>query len=107
LRAPVIFAYKGVLMELLVATSEAQFVAILRNHLKYLRPDAELDLHQPLKPLGLDSMAAVDLLLDIEDAYGVTLPDKYLTEQTFSTSATLWSVISGLRQKEGGTDDNS
>ena len=87
-------------MDMLVSAPEAQFIALLRTHLKYLRADAELNLRQPLKPLGLDSMAAIDLLLDLEDTYGVTLPDTYLTEQIFSTAATLWSAVSELCQKE-------
>jgi acyl carrier protein len=76
---------------------EPQFVKLVRNHLKYLKPDAELRMDAELKPLGLDSMAAVDLLFDIEDNYGVTLPDRYLTEQTFSTTQALWNVVEDLR----------
>jgi acyl carrier protein len=80
-----------------VHTPETQFIQIVRNYLKYLKPDAELKLDAQLKPLGLDSMAAVDLLLDIEDNYGVTLPDRYLTEETFSTTQALWTVVDDLR----------
>jgi acyl carrier protein len=76
---------------------EAQFIELVRGYLKYLKPDAELKLDAPLKSLGLDSMAAVDLLLDIEDTYNVTLPDRYLTAETFSTIQALWNVVDDLR----------
>ena len=76
---------------------EPQFIELVRNHLKYLKPDADLSMDAELKALGLDSMAAVDLLFDIEDNYGVTLPDRYLTEQTFSTTQALWKVVEDLR----------
>src|SRR5204863_4184868 len=45
------------------AVNEA-FVAILRRHLRYLPPDEELAPDAPLRALGLDSMAAVALMLD-------------------------------------------
>lgn len=76
---------------------EPEFVQMVRGHLKYLKPDVELSMDAELKSLGLDSMAAVDLLFDIEDNYGVTLPDRYLTEQTFSTTQALWNVVEDLR----------
>lgn len=82
---------------MLEQTPEPQFVEIVRGHLKYLKPGAQFGMDQQLKPLGLDSMAAVDLLLDIEDTYGVTLSDRYLTEETFSTAQALWQVVSHLR----------
>lgn len=84
-------------MTTIKSAPDAQFVDLLRSHLKYLKPGAELDFEQQLKPLGLDSMAAVDLLFDIEDSYGVILSDRYLTEATFSTAGALWMVISQLK----------
>lgn len=75
---------------------EDKLVGILRKHLKYLGADRPLAPSDDLKNLGLDSMAAIDLLLDIEDHYGVTLPDRYLTEGTFSTAEALGQIIERL-----------
>lgn len=86
-------------MEQTARMPEQSFIMLVRNHLKYLKPGAALALDQPLKLLGLDSMAAVDLLLDIEDNYGITLPDTYLTEETFSTIQALWLVVENLTSK--------
>jgi acyl carrier protein len=77
---------------------ETDFINVIRGHLKYLKPGEELDADKSLKLLGLDSMAAIDLLLDIEDVYGVTLPDRYLTDETFSTTRALWNVVFALKE---------
>jgi acyl carrier protein len=76
------------------------FVAVLRRRLKYLDAGEPLDLNRDLKSLGLDSMAAVDLLFDIEDAFHVTLPDELLVAETFSTATTLYETLCSLK-KEG------
>ncbi len=75
------------------------FVTIVRRHLKYLAPDEELAPQASLKGLGLDSMAAVTLMFDIEDEFAVTLPDSHLTPETFATPASLWGVIDALRAR--------
>jgi len=78
---------------------EQQFMNIVQSHLKYLKAGEQLQAQQQLKALGLDSMAAIDLLLDIEDTYNVVLPDTYLTEEHFSTAQALWAVITDLRSR--------
>jgi acyl carrier protein len=72
------------------------FDAVLRRHLKYLSADDALEPDADLRSLGLDSMAAVDLLFDIEDSFDLVLPDEALVEQTFATPATLRAVLDGL-----------
>lgn len=73
--------------------TDDSFQEMLRRHLKYLDADADLDLDAELKPLGLDSMASLDLLFDIEDTFSVTLPDEYLTEETFTTGRSLKEAV--------------
>ncbi len=75
------------------AEPERQFIKLVQGHLKYLRAGQDFTVDQPLKPLGLDSMAAVDLLLDIEDTYGIVFSDAYLTDQTFATVSTVWNAL--------------
>jgi acyl carrier protein len=70
-----------------------EFSAILRRHLRYLPPDKPLAPDAPLRDLGLDSMAAVTLMLDLEDEFGITLPDSELTRNTFATPAALWAAV--------------
>lgn len=73
--------------------TEDRFEEMLRRHLKYLGQGSELNLDSELKPLGLDSMASLDLLFDIEDTFDVTLPDEYLNDQTFATGRSLKDAV--------------
>ncbi|MDA0636998.1 phosphopantetheine-binding protein [Nonomuraea sp. MCN248] len=49
-----------------------------------------------LAGLGLDSMGVVRLIVDLEDLYGVQVPDEILDEKTFATVASLWAALSPL-----------
>ncbi|GAA3444558.1 phosphopantetheine-binding protein [Planomonospora venezuelensis] len=69
------------------------FKSLLRAHLPYA--DAErLTSQDELGALGLDSMGVVRLLVDVENTYGVELPDELLNESTFSTVGSLWDTLS-------------
>lgn len=46
-----------------------------------------------LRASGLDSLALVDLLVRLEEAYNVTIPDGELSPEAFETPARLWSVL--------------
>lgn len=72
---------------------DPNFVAILRGHLKYLPADRGLAPDAVLRELGLDSMAAVTLMLDLEDEFGVTIPDSALTAETFRTPDSLYTAL--------------
>lgn len=76
---------------------DPEFEGLLRKHIKYLSISQSLDEHSQLKEYGLDSIASVNLLLDIEDTYDIIMPDKYLVEATFSTAYALWNVIEQIR----------
>jgi acyl carrier protein len=72
---------------------DSTFDAILRKRLKYLEPEAAVPEDAPLKDLGLDSMQAVELLLDLEDELGVVLPDEAMTAETFATARSLKEAV--------------
>ncbi|WP_199543193.1 phosphopantetheine-binding protein [Prauserella sp. PE36] len=46
-----------------------------------------------LRAAGLDSLALVDLLVRLEEAYDVTIPDDDLDPEAFATPASLWQVV--------------
>lgn len=71
------------------------FQEILRAHLPYAEA-GELGSSEELTTLGLDSMSIVQLLGDIEDSYGLELPDDILNEATFATVGSLWLTLSSL-----------
>jgi acyl carrier protein len=74
------------------------FFNVLARRLRYVRPGQRIDPESSLRDLGLDSMRSVELLLDIEEAFDVTLPDELLVEQTFATARSLWLAVAPLRR---------
>ncbi len=75
---------------------EQKLVSILRPHLRFLPPDAPLAADAELGKLGLDSMAAIDLLAQIETDFGTQIPDELLTADTFNTLGNLCAVMEKL-----------
>jgi acyl carrier protein len=82
--------------DLEVEMDHATFDAILRKRLKYLDAGAALPDDAPLQELGLDSMQAVELLLDLEDELGIVLPDDAMTAETFATPGSLKAAVSSV-----------
>ena len=74
-------------------------LGLLRPYLKYVRDEDTVTEDDDLVSLGLDSMGAIDLLLEIEDHFNVMIPDERLVEETFATPRALWDVISELRDE--------
>ena len=72
-------------------------LALLRPYLKYVHNVDALKMDDDLGSSGLDSMGAIDLLLEIEDHFNVMIPDEKLVEETFATPRALWDVISELK----------
>ncbi|MFD4338128.1 phosphopantetheine-binding protein [Streptomyces anulatus] len=73
-----------------------QFEEALRAHLPLLPADQALTPQARLATLGLDSLATVQLLVGMEDALGVLIPDELLTPENFATPAALWTAVGGL-----------
>lgn len=71
------------------------FERLLREKLPLLAADEPVVLDADLVGLGLDSMAMVELLTELEQAYHVRFPDESLTVATFRSPRTIWSVLSG------------
>jgi acyl carrier protein len=69
---------------------------ILRPKLRFLTPGADVPMDEDLGKLGLDSMASIDLLMDIESQLGVQIPDELMTAETFETGNHLLAVIEKL-----------
>ncbi|MEU3251193.1 phosphopantetheine-binding protein [Streptomyces sp. NPDC006997] len=68
------------------------FQDALLRHLPYAEA-SELAPTDDLAALGLDSMGVVQLLAELEDTFGVELPDEALTEETFATVGSLWQAV--------------
>lgn len=75
----------------------SEYEAILRPYLPTLGPESALGPEDRLPDLGLDSMGTVGLLIELEDAFAVSLPDELLTMETFETPVSIRKVIETLR----------
>ena len=68
--------------------------------LRALLAEAGVDAPSPdadLPGAGLTSLKTVDLMLAIEDRFGVEFPERLLNRRTFSTLANLTEAVNGLR----------
>lgn len=76
-----------------------RFIALVTEHLKLAESGIDLAIDADLDELGLDSQAALLLMLDLEEAFGVLFPDSMLTEETFATPRSLWAAVCRLRTR--------
>jgi acyl carrier protein len=71
------------------------FRKTLLAHLPYA-VDEDFTAADDLAALGLNSMGLVQLLTDLEETFGLELPDELITEETFATAGSLWATVAEL-----------
>ena len=76
-----------------------QFEEVLRRHLRSAMPNS-IDYEVELAQLGLDSMTAVAVLLDMEKTFKIRFPDDMLVEGTFRTAGRLKEAVQKLRDEQ-------
>ncbi|MCX4750470.1 phosphopantetheine-binding protein [Kitasatospora sp. NBC_01287] len=81
----------------------AAFRKTLLAHLPYAEDDG-FAATDDLAALGLNSMGVVQLLTDLEERFGLELPDELITEETFETVGSLWAAVGGLVAAERFAD---
>ncbi|MES2595421.1 MAG: phosphopantetheine-binding protein [Verrucomicrobiota bacterium] len=72
---------------------ETRLLTLLRPSLRLLPHDAELPMDADLGKLGLDSLQSIDLLMALEQEFGVTIPDEKITVDSFSTPAHVLELV--------------
>lgn len=77
--------------------SLADIESVVRPHLKFLEADAALGPDENLGEAGLDSMASIELLLDLEEKFDVTIQDDLLTENSFASLSEIAKLIEESR----------
>jgi len=72
---------------------------LLTPYLKFLN-GRELGPDDSLRECGLDSMQSINVLFEIEDVFGVSLPDEDITDATFATGGTLWTAVRAQLERQ-------
>ena len=76
-----------------------RFEQCLRCHLRLLKSNS-IDYTADLVQLGLDSMTAVALLVDMEKAFAIRFPDEMIAEDTFRTAGSLINAVRLLLERQ-------
>ena len=76
-----------------------QFEECLRRHLRSAKPNP-INYEVEFAQLGLDSMTAVAVLLDLEKTFNIRFPDDMLVEGTFRTAGRLKEAVQKLRKRQ-------
>ena len=66
---------------------------IVKNYVDEMYMDKEIKMEESLGDLGLDSFKVIYMLLDIEEAFGVQIPDNMLKPELFESSMSLFNTI--------------
>jgi acyl carrier protein len=69
------------------------FTQTLREQIPLLPAVGELSPTTDLYDFGLDSMRSVQLLLALEDALDISIPDDMLTADVFRTVGNVWTLV--------------
>jgi acyl carrier protein len=80
----------------------AQLDTILRRYLVLVPDGQDVPLETELPALGLDSMSALTLVLELEEIFDISFPDSVLNASTFRSANSLENVIQVLRQARDG-----
>jgi acyl carrier protein len=76
----------------------AQLETILRRYLVLVPDGQDVPFETELPALGLDSMSALTLLLELEEIFDISFPDSLLNATTFRSAKNLEDVIRMLRK---------
>jgi acyl carrier protein len=80
----------------------AQLETVLRRYLVLVPDGQDVPLETELPALGLDSMSALTLLLELEEIFDISFPDSLLNATTFRSANSLENVIQMLRKQRDG-----
>ena len=84
------------------AVWDERFEVLLRARLTALGADEPLTPTTDLRSAGLDSLGTMELVVGIEDEFGVVVPDEALTYETFATAGSVWAVVDRATGGAGG-----
>ncbi|MEU7575498.1 phosphopantetheine-binding protein [Micromonospora sp. NPDC049240] len=91
----------------MTTTWNDSFVETLREQIPQLPATGELSPTADLYNLGLDSMGSVQLLLALEEALDITIPDELLTADSFRTVTNIWELVQAAQSDQNPCDSGS
>lgn len=74
---------------------------LIRSRCRFLPDDAPLNPDAPLSTLGVDSLEIVDLIIEIEDSFGMEIPQELLTPEVFKCARTIWQAVDQVLAEQG------
>jgi acyl carrier protein len=74
--------------------AEQKLLSLLRPFLRLLPEGAPLSMDAELGRLGLDSLQSIDLLMALEQEFGVTIADERIKADSFATPADVLALVS-------------
>ncbi|WP_271221616.1 phosphopantetheine-binding protein [Streptosporangium carneum] len=77
------------------------FTTLLRRHCRELPPERALTEDLSLVELGVDSLQVVELIMAIEDRFGIEFPEELLVPESFASPGALWNVLEKLVSEAG------
>jgi acyl carrier protein len=84
-------------------TRQDEIREILAQNGRLAVPIDKLDDNADLFAAGLDSLAIVNVLMSLEERFDIELPDELLQRKSFSSIATINSVVSRLTSEARST----
>ncbi|WP_217712319.1 phosphopantetheine-binding protein [Streptomyces sp. NA02950] len=72
-----------------------RLVETLNSHLRNVPPDVDWATVR-LPDVGLDSMSAIELVITLEELFGVQFPDELLVRETFEHLPSLEAAVRSL-----------
>jgi acyl carrier protein len=81
---------------------DVQLETMMRRYLVLVPEGQDVPRETELSALGLDSMSALTLLLELEERFDISFPDSLLNATTFRSARSLENVIQMLRKERDG-----
>jgi acyl carrier protein len=82
------------LTTLIMPDLESRLITLLRPLLRLLPADAALPMDADLGRLGLDSLQSIELLMALEQEFGVTIADEKINVESFTTPGNVLALVS-------------
>ena len=81
---------------------DTRLETILRRYLVLVPGGQDVPLETELPALGLDSMSALTLILELEEIFDISFPDSLLNATTFRSAKSLENAVEMLRKERDG-----